>query len=473
MTVINNSIKDTNVRAVPEISSQGAEYQLTPMDGNPSSRANLQFVFFYTLPSTLDKKKVGIELRKAFYQTMVQYPILYGRIEVHAEPVVKVTREYAAAKGMPRYEEHEIGGTVSAIRAAHYNWSVWPHQLLSIRVARGGGTADSESHAPLVQCIVTWFDDGLGILFSVDHSIADGIGIDILLNKWAQTARSSSATSGEIKIEGDDHPSLVPVDFDHQSFYRDICTEDPHADWFVRHVDGLTTGAPVQGIISGEGSPSEIEHALQANVHSLRITPESLTRLYNDMNGTGDRVPVIRLAYALVWQRYMAAKRATSACFLNIIHSGRHLVGRPHYIGNAVCPTYMQLPAADLTTMSTWDVAQTVGLHMHATAKSQWLAFCLHMKDPVWFAKFLTIFASPQASQLTVSNISRLHFYKADFGFGGPDHATLYPTLIPGFTTWMPMGPSGGLHILWNIPSTVLQILTKDDVFCKYVDVVF
>ncbi|KAJ2396935.1 hypothetical protein GGI23_003718 [Coemansia sp. RSA 2559] len=451
--------KDPAACVVPEISKQGAVYPLTPMDGNPTSRANLQFVFFYTLPADADRPKLASELRKAFYQTMAQYPILYGRIEEgdgSGPPQVHVTREYAATHGLPRYEEHQVAGAVAEIRAASYNWATWPRQLLSIRVARG-----REEEAPLAQCIATWFCDGLGLLFSVDHSIVDGIGVDILVNKWAQAARANRGGGAPVGPP-------VPVDFDHSSFYRAVCAEGPHDDWFVRHVDGLSAdAAPVQGIVGHAEDPDAIEHALQDNVHVMRMTPEALAQLQRD-HAPG--VSAMRVAYALVWQRYMMAKHAgAEACLLNIIHSGRHLVRRPHYVGNAVCPTYMQ--ASDLPAMHLRDVAKA--LRIHETATPQWLAFCLRMQDPRWFANFLTVFSSPQANQLTVSNISRLAFYDTDFGFGSPAHATLYPTLIPGFTAWMPLGPDGGLHILWNISPDALQTLAKDDVFCKYVDIVF
>ncbi|KAJ2665560.1 hypothetical protein IWW48_000011 [Coemansia sp. RSA 1200] len=491
----------------PDLDDRRVVYPLTPMDGNPVSRANLQFVFFYALDTT-QQSQLRSTLRSAFYKTMAQYPILYGNMEqahgteesISSTVQVVVTRRHAETNGMPLYEEHhQVKQTVAQIRDSGYNWSMWPPQLMKIPVARGT-MATQVVDAPLVQCIVTWLPDGLGILFSVDHSIVDGVGIDILINKWAQTARNLQEPS--VSSPSPSPSSSPAADFDHHSFYRDVLRNDnqPKDDWFVQYIDTLDMPAhvPADAIV---GQNLEIvEQALQANVHSLRITPESLARLHRDMNESGtaaNPLSAIRLAYALVWQRYMMAKYTAEEKetqqqqqqsssdpaemgFLNIIHNARHLVSRPHYIGNAVCPTYMRLPVARSSTASPSsssecirEIAQTIGTYMHATSKSRWLAFCHRMLDPVWFSKFLTIFTNSQANQLTVSNISRLSFYNADFGFGAPLHATLYPTLIPGFTTWLPMGPAGGLHILWNIPLTVLDVLAKDQVFCRYVDIVF
>ncbi|KAJ1734270.1 hypothetical protein LPJ72_002430 [Coemansia sp. Benny D160-2] len=501
---------DDACMAVPaDLDDRRVVYPLTPMDGNPVSRANLQFVFFYAL-DTAQKSQLRPTLRSAFYKTMAQYPILYGKMEqvcgtkesTRSTVQVVVTRKHAETDGMPLYEEHhQVEQTVAQIRDSGYNWSMWPPQLMKIPVARGT-MATQVADAPLVQCIVTWLSDGLGILFSVDHSIVDGVGIDILINKWAQTARGLQEPSVSLSSPPSS-PLSAAADFDHHSFYRDVLRNNnqPKDDWFVQYIDTLDMPAHVPANAIVNQNLEAVEQALQTNVHSLRITPESLARLHKDMNESGtaaNPLSAIRLAYALVWQRYMIAKNTTEegetqqqqqqqtssdtadTGFLNIIHNARHLVSRPHYIGNAVCPTYMRLPVSCPSAESPpspseciCEIAQTIGTYMHATSRSQWLAFCHRMLDPVWFPKFLTVFANPKANQLTVSNISRLSFYDADFGFGAPLHATLYPTLIPGFTTWLPMGPAGGLHILWNIPLTVLDVLAKDQLFCRYVDIVF
>ncbi|KAJ1992342.1 hypothetical protein GGI25_002870 [Coemansia spiralis] len=446
---INASIDDQQMLA-PDI-NEPQVYKLTPLDGNPVSRANLQFVFFYALPHERHTE-ISRELRASFYQTMRHYPILYGRLDKNENGYFcLVNQEYAQTKGLPRYEEHQVGTTLEEIRKSNYNWAVWPQELFSVPVSR---TED----VPLVQCVVTWHADGFGVLFSVDHTIADGIGIDILVNQWAGTVRGQP---------------LKPADYNHESFYRGLETEMQN-DWFIDYVQSLETAGPVEGFVEGKCDPSVIEPALMANVHSMRITVEALERLRQDnMEDTlEDRVSVIRLAYALMWQRYMAAKQQKSSSFLNVIHSGRHLVSRPNYIGNAVCPTYMSMPFEELMS-SFADVGRVIGKHMHQVKAPQWLAFSHKMLDSEWFAKFITVFANPTASQLTVSNISRLNFYHADFGFGPPAYTTLYPVLIPGFSTWMPLGPDGGIHILWNIPTNIFNRLKADTLFCKYIDIIY
>ncbi|KAJ2304251.1 hypothetical protein IWW55_002521 [Coemansia sp. RSA 2706] len=462
--------------AIPD----NAVYELTPMDGNPSSRANLQFVLFYKTAGC-QRNAASAQLRAAYYQALSHYPILYGRLERTADErtgcasVQVVVAKETRAECMPSYSEYAVSERISNIQAADYNWAAWPAQLLSICPVRRPA-ADSQKDDPLVQCVVTWHADGLGLLISVDHSIADGVGIDILLNQWAGAARAAISSAQD----PDPKPEL-PVDFDHAALYAELRHEQPQADWFVRHVDSVDlaqapgeTGAIMD---SDPRSPRDVELALRANVHALRVTPAALERLYADTCPADAHVPVIRLAYALMWQRYTVAAApapsADSQCFLNVIHSARHLVGRPHYIGNAVCPVYMQQTSAQLHAAATGQLAQTIGRRMHAVTAPQWLAALQMLQDPQAYAKFLTVFANPHARQLTVSNISRLRFFAADFGFGPPVHATVYPMLIPGFATWLPLGASGGLHILWSMPAQVAERLRNDKVLTRYADFLF
>ncbi|KAJ2780962.1 hypothetical protein H4R18_003160 [Coemansia javaensis] len=452
-----------------------AVYELTPADGNATSRTNLQFVLFYETGGECPRARVGAAMRQAFYETLARYPILYGRIELaeaaDGATARVVVRRDALDACMPRYDEVAVEERVADIRRARYGWDAWPPALLRVCVVRRPDT-----EAPLVQCVVTWHPDGVGLLFSVDHSVADGVGVDILLNQWARAVRSPAAA-----------PDVEP-DFDHVALFDDLRRgqQPDDSDWFVRYVDAVDLEQkrghhPTGAILNSDPrTPQEVERALRADVRAVRVTPDALRRLQEDAHsesgGGGRHIPAIRLAYALFWQRYTAALRAAAPerqgdCLLNVVHSARHLVGRPHYIGNAVCPVYMQLAAEELAAQPLWRIAERVGERMHSVSRAQWLATTLLMQDPRRFAKLLTVFGSPANCQLTVSNISRLRFFDADFGFGAPVHATLYPMLIPGFATWMPLGPDGGLHILWNLPAPVAAHLEADPLFTRYAEI--
>ncbi|KAJ2851795.1 hypothetical protein IWW36_000756 [Coemansia brasiliensis] len=459
---------------------QHGTFELTMVDGNPSSRANLQFVLFYETVGNL-RAAQSERLRKAFYQALSHYPILFGRLEHKTDELLGIDRvqvtlsEDTKADGTPSYTEFDVQETISSIKQANYIWSSWPQQLLSICPIRGA-TATTSKDKPLVQCIITWHSDGMGILISVDHSIADGIGIDILLNQWATVARASSNGSAPNAAE-----ILLPIDFDHKSVYDELCKAEPQSDWFVDFVDSvdMSKASAETGAIDNNDprTPTEIEQALRANLRALRITPESLKRLYSDMcpGATKEKhVPVIRLVYALMWKCYSGAwlqsSESNEHCFLNVIHSARHLLNRPHYIGNAVCPVYMRQSVRQIQQASVYQLAHTIGSCMHAVTPSRWLATLQLLQDSQRYAKFLTIFANPTANQLTISNISRLNFFNVDFGFGRPVHATVYPMMIPGFATWLPLCSAGGLHILWNMPDSIAAKLQCDGLFKQYVE---
>ncbi|KAJ2080830.1 hypothetical protein H4R24_002793 [Coemansia sp. RSA 988] len=468
-------------------------YELTLLDGNLSSRANLQFVLFFQTSGGISHE-TSKKLRAAFFEALSRYPILYGRIERTADQNGKekahVVCEHGTAEHQISYKEYMVNELVEDIQLANYNWATWPAPLLSICPIRRAANG-MRSESPLVQCVITRHTDGMGILLSVDHSIVDGIGIEILLKQWAGIARNSTSRNPQ-------QPPL-PVDFDHKSLYEKLRTETPEDDWFVQHVDAVDLDkAPKESgaiLDSDPREPHQVEFAMRANVRGLRMTPESLKRLYQDSTSNSEagvdhptHVPVIRLAYALVWQRYMAALSAddnneqsqqdgeavhSPQCFLNVIHSARHLVDRPHYIGNTVCPVYMQQKAPELQKMSVSQLAAQIGQHMHAVTRPRWLGSMLMLQDTRRYHKFLTVFASPSAKQLTVSNISRLGFFDVDFGFGPPAHVTVYPALIPGFATWLPLGVSGGLHILWNMSDLAATHLRSDPLFTRYVDFLF
>ncbi|KAJ2004779.1 hypothetical protein H4R26_002313 [Coemansia thaxteri] len=462
-------------------------HELTPLDGNPSNRANLQFVFFYKNPSSSEsglqlRERMSERMRQAFHEAMSHYPILYGEHhrcdddketppnEGGQSPAVHIiVSDSSKQTQAPRYDEHDVSELVSDIQAAHYNWATWPAQLLSvspIRVRLG-----SARELPLAHVVVTWHADGMGLLVSVDHSVADGVGVSVLLNQWAGAVRNREL--------------LLPVDADHAAAWRQLVetADEPQPDWFVNYVDSLPAVAPEPSGTESAGiadtdprAPVEVERALRRNTHALRVTRAALQRLADD-NSRGGPVPAIRLAYALMWQRYMAAMARGSdpdaTCLINVIHSARAVVGRPHYIGNAVCPVYSRRALGSLLNASVADVAEEIGRSMHAITAPQWLAFTQLFHDAPRRAKLLTLFANPEALQLSVSNISRVPFFDVDFGFGPPCHATVYPMVIPGFAVWTPLQADGGLHILWNLPDHVFAALAQDKELARYVDVLF
>ncbi|KAJ2178780.1 hypothetical protein GGF45_002702, partial [Coemansia sp. RSA 551] len=162
---------------IPAAIPENAVYELTPVDGNPSSRANLQFVLFYKTDGS-KRSTASQSMRDAYYQVLSHYPILYGQLERKVDEQlgntkvqVYVSKEMHATC-MPSYTEFDVKELVSDIQEANYNWATWPQPLLSICPVRRPST-DKKPDDPLAQCVVTWHADGMGLLISVDHSIAD------------------------------------------------------------------------------------------------------------------------------------------------------------------------------------------------------------------------------------------------------------------------------------------------------------
>ncbi|KAJ1851943.1 hypothetical protein LPJ73_002925, partial [Coemansia sp. RSA 2703] len=434
----------TAARDIPPI--KDAVYGLTPADGNPSSRANLQFVLFYQTPDPIPAPQ-RTTLRQTYFQMLAHYPIFHGHLTRHpatGTASISVT-PLSRATLAPSYTEHIVSRTVQDIAKAKYHWDAWPAQLLGVPVVRRG-----THELPLAQCVVTWHPDGLGILFSVDHSVADGVGVDILLRQWASLAR--------------DGRLACPVDFDHEAVYRELEHVVPQEDhWFVRMVDevDITCDEPAETaecsaiLDSDPRTPRQVEEALRRNMHCFTMTPQQLHRL-QAANGGGS---AIRLAYALFWQRHMHALRAApeEPTLINIIHSTRPLISHPHYIGNAVCPVYVRLPAHRLAALPLAQVAGEIGRHMHVHTKEAWVALLRMMQREESYIKFLKVFGNPGAKQMSLSNISRLGFFDTEFGFGPPMFVSVYPALVPGFATWLPLGADGGLRVLWNVEREVFE----------------
>ncbi|KAJ1821849.1 hypothetical protein LPJ60_002365 [Coemansia sp. RSA 2675] len=445
-------------------------HELTILDGNPSNRSNLQFVFFYLTNNSDMRQKMSVRVRAAFFEAMSRYPILYGELQRQKQAVRIVVSDASQISLKPRYDEHDATVRVADIAAANYNWSLWPKELLSVCPVRP--PYGSAPELPLVHVVVTWHPDGMGFLVSIDHSVADGVGLGTLLNQWA-----SSMREGRI---------LLPVDSDHATVYQELVSsvKEPQGGWLIDYVDSLPEVPPAVGkdledsvAISHTNprAPQQIELALRQNAHAMRVTPEAMQRLLDD---SPQPASAIRLVYALMWQRYIAAMSTADSspsqmCLINVIHSSRHLVDRPHYIGNAVCPVYSQSTLDKLMASPLSAIATDIGQNMHAVTGSHWLAFTQMINDPVRQAKFYTIFANPSALQLSISNVSRVPFFGVDFGFGAPSHVTLYPMVIPGFAVWLPLGPKGGLHVLWNLPEHIFNTLRHDAELTRYVEVLF
>ncbi|KAJ2818031.1 hypothetical protein GGI24_005222, partial [Coemansia furcata] len=400
-------------------------HELTFLDGNPNSRANLQLVFFYQSKMDNLRQKMSTPLRVAFYEAMSHYPIMYGELQRKDQGVRIVVSDDSQHALKPRYDEYDVTERVADIAAANYNWALWPKELLSICPMRP--PYGSAAELPLVHVVMTWHPDGMGFLVSIDHSVIDGVGMGTLLNQWASIMRE-----GRISL---------PIDTDHVAVYQDLVrsVKDTQSDWFIDYVDSLpeVSTAAVSNktednlVNSGMDtrSPRQVELAMRQNAHAMRMMPEAMQKLLDD---SPQPASAIRLVYALMWQRYIAAM-STSAnspdqmCLINVIHSSRHLVNRPYYIGNAVCPIYTKCTLGNLLASPTSVVAQDIGNNVHSVTGSQWLAFTQMLSDPVRQAKFYTVFANPSALQLTISNVSRVPYFGVDFGLGTPSHATIYP----------------------------------------------
>ncbi|KAJ2724763.1 hypothetical protein GGI07_001724 [Coemansia sp. Benny D115] len=474
MTVPDNttSATDATTGTIPN-----AIYELTPADGNPASRANMPFVYFYSLPSAQQTPDLRNKLRESYYQVMQHYPILYGKIERQPVPgscdkARIIVDDETKIKLAPVYDEYEIHDIlIKDIREANYNWSKWPQQILDISAVRHNGA----SELPLSQCVITWHPDGVGILFSVDHSVSDGAGMATLFNQWASIMRT-----GELAL---------PVDFDRMSMYQQIANVKPDTqNWFVKHVNAIdlnkVAGQSEAIIDSSPLSPQQIEQGLRQNVHAMRVTAEALERLRADSNHGvapgANKASMIYLAYALFWQRYIVALQKTrgaddqsDACLLNLVYGTRDMVDRPYLIGNAASSLYMQQTRDKLGKETLRNLAIDIGQDLQTRTKALWVAVLEMLRDPVTYLKFISVFGNPHAMQLTISNISKLTFYDADFGFGRPEHITVFPVLIPGFTVWHPLSHEGGLHIIWNLSHDVLAQLSADEQFTKYVDILF
>ncbi|KAJ2795620.1 hypothetical protein H4S07_006435, partial [Coemansia furcata] len=356
-------------------------HELTLLDGNPNSRANLQFVFFYQSKMGCLRQKMSTPMRVAFYEAMSHYPIMYGELQRKDQGVRIVVSDDSQHALKPRYDEYNVTERVADIAVANYNWAQWPKELLSVCPMRP--PYGSAAELPLVHVVMTWHPDGMGFLVSIDHSVIDGVGMGTLLNQWASIVRE-----GRISL---------PVDTDHVAVYQDLVSsvKNTQGDWFIDYVDSLPeVSAPVVSKKADDNlafyemdprSPRQVELAMRQTTHSMRVTPEAMQKLLDD---SPQPASAIRLAYALMWQRYIAAM-STSAnspdqmCLINVIHSSRHLVDRPYYIGNAVCPVYSQRALDDLITSPTSVVAQDIGRNMHAVTGSQWLAFTQMISDPV------------------------------------------------------------------------------------------
>ncbi|KAJ2770962.1 hypothetical protein IWQ57_002424 [Coemansia nantahalensis] len=465
---------------LPQPRFRDAVYEITPADGCPASRANLQLVLFYRTPGNL-RQQMSTRLREAFYRTMARYPIFYGRMERGgaggaSQAIARVVVDGSVSdECIPRYEDVDVETRVEDIQSAHYNWATWPPALLSVCPVRQP-PAEGKADDPLVQCVVTWHADGMCFMISVDHWVVDGVGLNVVLNEWAQAMRDPQAVSN---AEGD---------FDHASIYDSIRSCEPEPTLFVRYVDAVDLSkikSASEAILSADPrSPREVELSLRSNVHSVRMTSESMERLRRDamqesgLAGEERQVSRIRLAYALMWQRYMSAVQEDGVPdgtlgLLNVVHSARHLVDRPQYTGNCVCPVYMTRALGELTRMPLYQLADEIGKQIQNVSKPQWLAAVLMIQDPERYAKFITVFANPDSRQLTVSNISQSRLFDVDFGFGAPVHVTVYPMLIPGFSAWLPLTAAGGLHILWNMTAAVAARLKNDPVFTRYAELLF
>ncbi|KAJ2744838.1 hypothetical protein GGI20_002647 [Coemansia sp. BCRC 34301] len=410
-------------------------------------------------------------IQSAFERLLELYPILRGhQVQLPTGNIISTAAD--SSKPGPLFETCEAPEmTVSEFAKVKFHCDQWP---AAINEALKKRTADLER---LIAGTVTRFADGYLVTLSVNHIVADGAAIFLLLRQWASLAKNSTLL-----------PEL-PIDFDHPAFWAKLTAHPQDTHPLVDYVKSKDFGdlSAIQAKLNTLYATGSLDGSQTLNMRVLHVSPaaiEAIGKAFNTEAALQSGYPAIhgaQILYALLWQRYVAAvvemhaeseTAYTLPIFLTMMYGLRSITPAPDYIGNAVGSVIVPCETRDVLSMPTIDLARLIKEHLGKITPGTVVHYLNEAfgGDGSFLVKNIYLFARTE-SRISISNRSRLAFFDIDFGHGKPIALLNGTRPVDGLASWMP-GRDGGIDIHYGLKDDIYAVLKRDSILREFVEFV-
>ncbi|KAJ2584133.1 hypothetical protein GGH95_000585 [Coemansia sp. RSA 1836] len=451
-------------------------FELCLLEQSPAAYAIIQHSLLYrnTQPMCEGNAPGFAAIQGAFERLLELYPILCGhQVKLPDRNIISAAAD--SDKPGPLFETHDASEmAVSEFEKVKFHRDRWP---TAVDDALRSRTADLNR---LIAGTITSFADGFLVTLSVNHIVADGVAVFLLLRQWASLAQKLAVDSDCLPL-----PDL-PIDYDHQAFWAKLAAHPHEAHPFVEYANSKDFGNmdAVQAKLAklyATGSLDGGDTLAMRVLHVSGAAIKAIGKEYNDPELLNGRPAIhgAQVLYALLWQRYTTAvvgmhtesdTAYTLPVFLTMMYGLRSITPAPDYIGNAVGSVLVPCDTKDVLSMPIIDLAHLIKEHLRKVTPGATVHYLSEVfgGDGSFIMKNIYLCARTE-SRISISNRSRLAFFDIDFGHGKPI-ALLNGTLpAEGMASWMPSA-DGGIDIHYGLKDDMYAVLKHDPILSRFVE---
>ncbi|KAA8650888.1 hypothetical protein EYZ11_005831 [Aspergillus tanneri] len=468
---------------------QPQSIQLAPLE-QYSPRLFISAVLCFHIPpsSPFFAEDIYSRLRVGLSRTLVQVPVLAGRIYNSAEADGKATiRIHSNARvefSFRHYTSGDLLAPYSFARLKVQQFPIFSPTCLTIDLLPVSPVVADDS--PVFVARASFIDGGLLLAFGVSHAIADGTSVGIIQKIWAHHTRNAKTAMPSVLsplpfdkdrarlFHGNNHGTLSAM-----SPWR-ICDRSWNAPLSLKT---LETAAATQ--LPQDASWSIGPHRSKA---IWCFSPEKLQELKQcaSTQDPSQWISTYDAVAALIWQRAAIARRLGSRGYLTarccIPVDVRQLLHPPlhsEFVGNAVDTMFAEHPTSELKRPSL-DLLPALAQKIHNARRnwrlSDWQSLVGIVGSLPAHQTLSMDFLPGDDPSIVVIDASKLPSYQLDWGEGlGLIHhfraldldsdGSISPVSIACI---LPKRPDGGLEVMTIFSDEVVQTLKADSNFTSF-----
>ncbi|KAJ2696913.1 hypothetical protein H4218_004279 [Coemansia sp. IMI 209128] len=444
-----------------------------------SSFSNIPFIYHFENTAVADKRDLFMPadaLRASFYKALLEFPVLAGHL--HMDSVgrgsIVVDRNNL---NLPEYRETTCDVHFNELKAADYNWGLFPKDLVSVCVVTTAG-ADGVIKLANVHCARLRDNSGMLIFVNMSHYVVDGVGFCAFMDRWAKYCAQACDEHAGTVVERRDflfnrnivNKALSPSRRPTHAVTAHLFFVPRLAASALAWISPALRGR-IMSIIASMGKPEAhmfhiSKERIEALRHSLRdYIPGDLRLSDNDLIASlasmtivnGIRGPESRQRSSGILSRLKSmCSNVLGRLFVKtkdehitfVIADIRHRLGISDcdYTGNCVIPQLVVNPLRRMETPASLESYVLVASRMRAAVQDLDAPYISQFVEtlnnhPSSFAQPL-VYTINHPEKVFVTNQSRFPLYDLNFGFGTPVWVSPIPHSAINFVKVMPVHPS-------------------------------
>ncbi|KAJ1999942.1 hypothetical protein H4R26_004846 [Coemansia thaxteri] len=468
------------------------------------SFCNVPFYFYYKntggdhdfMPSEL--------LRESFYVSLLDFPILAGRLVTVAPGHIKVVVDKENLN-LPEYRESQSDVHFSELQATKFGCKILPGGVATVSSVTTAG-ADGTIKLANIHIVRLHENSGVVVFASIAHYIVDGTGYCQFISRWAEVCKWMQRRSVAGELPAFSAGFLRSTIYSHLPVERKELDEGTKAmmstqgllsrwlAWISPEFRGSVLSL-LPTMASGEGHAFHISTRALASLHTMvkdyipgdeRISDNDiLTALISMLVAQCESLEMSassKKGYLASLGAYLLPSMFTTPVVFStqvVVDLRPRLegLGSAKYSGNSVVTQSVNNPTQSMCGAISGQTLAQVARSVRRMVSGTDAAFLGQLveetsKKPEQYTNILAhVLTTPS---LVVSNISRFAFYGVDFGGGIPAYVCPLVRMLVTFAVILPVHPSlGGYGIHITMTKQAMARLLMNEFWMDIVELLY